>query len=149
MKLKQFSYVSIIALTVAVGSGFLAASLMKSKSVTAQANAKARDCDNHIPVPNLVQGMTYQDARQLIINTGWQAQYNTDPNIAATDSRIAGMISQGWSEVEACSGTGLGLCKFSFRDAFGRYLSVTTADNIVGEGSQEYNSTVFGWSVAE
>ena len=149
MKLKQFSYVSIIALTVTISSGFLVANLMKSKSVTAQANAKVSDCDNHIPVPNLVQGMTYKDARQLIINAGWQAQYNTDPNIAATDSRIAEMISQGWSEVEACSGSGLGLCKFSFRDAFGRYLSVTTANNIVNEESEEFDSTLFGWSVAE
>lgn len=149
MKLKQLSYISIIALALTVGSGFLVANLMKSKSVTAKANPKAKDCENHIPIPNLVQGMTYQDARQLIINAGWQAQYNSDPNIAATDSRIAGMISQGWGEVEACSGTGLGLCKFSFRDAFGRYLSVTTANNIVGEESEEFDSTVFGWSVAE
>jgi hypothetical protein len=51
-------------------------------------------------------------------------------------------IEKGYTEVVDCSGTGLGLCLFKFRNATGQTLSVTTANN-----APEEESLVFGWSL--
>jgi hypothetical protein len=92
-------------------------------------------------VPKLRQGMTYSEARNLLIEEGWQAVFNTsqvnNPNRGAVIDRF---IEKGYTEVVDCSGTGLGLCLFQFQNATGQSLFVTTANNY-----SEEESIVFGW----
>ncbi|MGQ4650333.1 hypothetical protein [Lyngbya aestuarii] len=93
-------------------------------------------------VPKLRQGMTYSEARNLLIEEGWQAVFNNmeqvnNPNRSGVIDRF---IEQGYTEIVDCSGTGLGLCLFQFQNATGQRLLVTTANN-----DSEEESTVFGW----
>jgi hypothetical protein len=75
----------------------------------------------------LKQGMPYGEARQTLIDAGWQA--NTiyimyrrgyvSPNLQA-------MLDLGYHEAADCAGTGQGLCRFEFVTADGRKLVVVT-----------------------
>jgi hypothetical protein len=61
--------------------------------------------------PALQKEMSYETARQLIINAGWQ------PLGTTTDNPQEGTKSwrdRGYSEVSSCSGTGMGFCRFEF-----------------------------------
>jgi hypothetical protein len=92
-------------------------------------------------VPKLRQGMTYSEARNLLIEEGWQAVFNMEqvnnPNRSGVIDRF---IEKGYTEIVDCSGTGLGLCLFQFQNATGQSLLITTANN-----HSEEESTVFGW----
>jgi outer membrane protein assembly factor BamB len=93
------------------------------------------------PIPKLRQGMTYQDARTLLIEEGWQAifnmaQFNNSERGAVIDS----LIEKGYTEVVDCSGTGLGLCLFQVQNATGETLFVSTTNNAPAR-----KSVVFGW----
>jgi hypothetical protein len=93
------------------------------------------------PIPKLRQGMTYQDARTLLIEQGWQAifnmaQFNNSERGAVIDS----LIEKGYTEVVDCSGTGLGLCLFQVQNATGETLFVSTTNNAPAR-----TSVVFGW----
>ncbi len=93
------------------------------------------------PVPKLRQQMSYSEARNLLIQEGWQAVFNaTQVSNADRGAVIDNLIEKGYTEVVDCSGTGLGLCLFQFQNATGQSLLVTTANN---DSSEE--STVFGW----
>ena len=93
-------------------------------------------------VPKLRQGMTYSEARTLLIEEGWQAVFNmgqfNNPNRSGVIDRF---IEKGYTEVVDCSGTGLGLCLFQFQNATGQTLLVTTANNY----SDEEESIIVGW----
>lgn len=110
-------------------------SLLLSTVFSAHLSALAQE------VPKLRQGMAYSDARNLLIEDGWQAVFNPEqvnnPNRSEVIERF---IEKGYTEVVDCSGTGLGLCLFQFQNATGQTLLVTTANN---DSSEE--STVFGW----
>lgn len=111
------------------------ASLLLSTVFSANLSVLAQE------VPKLRQGMAYSDARNLLIEEGWQAVFNLEqvnnPNKSGVIERF---IEEGYTEVVDCSGTGLGLCLFQFQNATGQTLLVTTANN---HSSEE--STVFGW----
>jgi hypothetical protein len=80
--------------------------------------------DRSPQVPNLEVGMSYDRARQLIIEAGWQ------PIATTTDNPQDGTASwreRGYNEVVACSGTGMGFCRFEFGAADNRKLVVVTA----------------------
>jgi hypothetical protein len=85
----------------------------------------------------LRQGMPYAEAREVLLNAGWQAQ--VFPN-QEQDGVMTYLTELGYTEVTACSGTGLGLCAFEFVDADGHKLSVSTANNQRGE-----EPTLFRW----
>lgn len=79
----------------------------------------------------LKQGMSYAQARKALINAGWQA-VELSPNrdrLGAMDY----LIQLGYNEVESCSGTGMGFCRFNFTDANGRQLAVVTVNNQPGQ----------------
>jgi hypothetical protein len=79
----------------------------------------------------LKQGMSYAQARKTLINAGWQA-VALSPNrdrFGAMDD----IIKLGYNEVESCSGTGMGFCRFTFTDANGRKLVVVTINNQRGQ----------------
>ena len=83
-------------------------------------------------VPLLKQKMPYLEARELLINAGWQA---IEIPILQRDKRffyggLKYIVNDlGYNEVTTCSGTGLGLCHFEFAATDGRKLIVTTASN--------------------
>lgn len=80
----------------------------------------------------LRQGMPYAQARKILLEAGWQAV-----ELSQNRERFSPMdyiIDQlGYNEVEDCSGTGMGYCRFSFADANGRKLAVVTVDNQRGQ----------------
>jgi hypothetical protein len=76
-----------------------------------------------LKIPALEKEMSYETARQLILNAGWQ------PLITITDNPHDGTKSwrdRGYNEVEACSGTGMGLCRFQFTGSGDQKLVVVT-----------------------
>ncbi|NJN13484.1 MAG: hypothetical protein HC815_38490 [Richelia sp. RM1_1_1] len=91
-------------------------------------------------IPNLRQNMPYSKARDILINSGWQAVFNLEqinnPNRSAP---VNYFINKGYTEIGDCAGSGLGLCFFEFRNAYGKTLSVTTANN--GENKETVKGT--------
>ncbi|MBD1847496.1 hypothetical protein H6F89_29670 [Cyanobacteria bacterium FACHB-63] len=82
-------------------------------------------------VPLLKQKMPYSEAREILINAGWQA---IEIPILQRGERFFGAMEYiikdlGYNEVADCSGTGLGLCRFEFAAADGQKLIVVTAAN--------------------
>jgi hypothetical protein len=53
------------------------------------------------------------------------------------------ITKKGYTEIMDCAGSGLGLCVFQFKNAYGKTLFVTTANN----GANK--ETVFGWEVEQ
>jgi hypothetical protein len=82
-------------------------------------------------VPKLKQQMPYSEAREILINEGWQALeipvlQRGDPLSGGVEYIVKDL---GYNEVVDCSGTGLGLCRFEFAAADRRKLIVSTANN--------------------
>lgn len=76
-----------------------------------------------LKIPALQKEMSYEAARQLIINAGWQ------PRLTTTDNPQDGTRSwrdRGFNEVSSCSGTGMGFCRFEFTGSGDRKLVVVT-----------------------
>jgi hypothetical protein len=76
-----------------------------------------------LKIPALRKEMSYPQARQLIINAGWQ------PRVTTTDNPQDGTKSwrdRGYNEVVACSGTGMGFCRFEFTGSDNEKLVVVT-----------------------
>jgi hypothetical protein len=80
-------------------------------------------------VTRIRQGMSYQEARKILIQQGWQPNLSTSnreiPNLE--DNRIKSIYDSGYKEIKDCSGTGLGLCGFEFTNSKGELLVVSTA----------------------
>ncbi|MBD1824392.1 hypothetical protein H6F51_18130 [Cyanobacteria bacterium FACHB-DQ100] len=78
-------------------------------------------------VPRLKQGMHYSEAREILINAGWQAiEIPPLQREAGSRSWIEPALDRGYNEVVSCSGTGMGFCRFEFAAADGRKLAVVT-----------------------
>lgn len=78
----------------------------------------------------LYQEMPYSEARKLILDAGWQIDYrNPNENSHLTGSLHRMVNEFNYDEFEDCAGTGLGLCRANFFDAYGRKLGVVTANN--------------------
>ena len=69
-------------------------------------------------IPGLVVGMPYEQARMLILADGWRPADGLEP------ASRNGMDD--YMEVEACSGSGMGLCNMSFVDAEMNRFGLTT-----------------------
>jgi hypothetical protein len=88
----------------------------------------------------LKQGMPYAQARKILIQSGWQA-VAWSPNRARFEIPARGRFGAmdylinnlGYTEVESCSGTGMGFCRFSFTNAKSETLAVVTIDNQPGQ----------------
>ena len=61
------------------------------------------------------------------------------PNLESSTIRYL-FSNRGYQEVVDCSGTGLGLCRFEFRNEKGEMLVVVTANNQPGQ-----EVSVFSW----
>lgn len=94
-------------------------------------------------LPRLQRNMSYAQARTMLIKRGWQPVFNSEQvNNRVPNSTIDSLIKKGYTEIVDCSGTGLGLCLFQFRNAKGQNLFVTTIDNQSGQQSK-----IYGWRI--
>jgi hypothetical protein len=92
-------------------------------------------------LPRLRRNMNYAQARTLLMRRGWQPVVNSEQVNNLNRSIIIDYLikKKGYSEVVDCSGTGLGLCLFQFRNARGQTLFVSTANSQRGQESTIYN----------
>jgi hypothetical protein len=89
----------------------------------------------------LRQQMPYAEAREIILNAGWQAIYIPPLQRGEMSGLEQRMVEEfGYGEVSECQGTGMGLCRFEFAAADGRSLIVLT-------GSNEAEPSLFRWWV--
>lgn len=89
-----------------------------------------------VPI-TLKQKMPYSQARQILIDAGWQAILLSPmrEQYAPLDYIIGEL---GYREVVDCSGTGMGFCRFEFATADGRKLAVVTVNNQRGQEPMLY-----------
>jgi hypothetical protein len=86
-----------------------------------------------LPIPK-VEGSTYHKAHLEIIKSGWQPlQTNSDDNDLHGQAKT--FFDIGYKEVGDCAGTGLGICRFHFKDNCSNIINVITAGEEVPEMS--------------
>lgn len=73
----------------------------------------------------LRKGMTYGEARQVIIEQGWKPNPNVKSNLRSTV--VKAIFNRGYIEIEDCSGTGEAPCRYVFVNQNGDLLYVVTA----------------------
>jgi hypothetical protein len=76
-----------------------------------------------LPIPAFYQGMPYSEAREKMLDLGWQVPI---VNYSCVDKVFKHICNQ-YPEVDDCSGTGMGFCLFNFTDSNGKVLTITTA----------------------
>ncbi|WP_103666363.1 hypothetical protein [Pseudanabaena sp. BC1403] len=73
----------------------------------------------------LRKGMIYGEARQVIIEQGWNPNPNVKSNLRSTV--VKAIFDRGYIEIEDCSGTGEAPCRYVFVNQNGDLLYVVTA----------------------
>jgi hypothetical protein len=73
----------------------------------------------------LQKGMTYEEARQIILAQGWKPNPNLKSNLR--DPAVKAVFDRGYTEIEDCSGTGEAPCRYGFVNQNGELLYVVTA----------------------
>jgi hypothetical protein len=73
----------------------------------------------------LQKGMTYEEARQVILAQGWKPNPNLKSNLR--DPAVKAIFDRGYTEIEDCSGTGEAPCRYGFVNQNGELLYVVTA----------------------
>lgn len=91
----------------------------------------------------LKQGMSYAKARKMLIDSGWQLMVGS-PNRELFGQEEYIFKKLKFYEMETCSGTGMGYCRFLFKDVNKRKLAVVTVNN--EEGSKG-GPIVDNWSI--
>lgn len=87
-----------------------------------QVNKNSAKANESLP---LQKGMSYREARQLLLQQGWQPNLQGDPpNLRSL--AVRGLYDLGYVEIEDCSGTGEGPCRFQFINDNGDLLFVVT-----------------------
>ena len=75
---------------------------------------------------DLRQGMPYSEAREIILDAGWQATVVPLQAREFAGLRESAMVGRGWHELQSCAGSGLAPCRFEFGDIEGQTLVVIT-----------------------
>lgn len=73
----------------------------------------------------LRKGMTYSEARQVILEQGWKPNPNVESNLR--NAVVKAIFDQGYTEIEDCAGTGEAPCRYEFVNQNGELLYVVTA----------------------
>jgi hypothetical protein len=73
----------------------------------------------------LQKGMTYEEARQIILTQGWKPNPNLKANLR--DPVVKAIFDRGYTEIEDCSGTGEAPCRYVFVNQNSELLYVVTA----------------------
>jgi hypothetical protein len=79
----------------------------------------------------LKQGMSYAKARKMLADSGWRFMVGS-PNRELFGQEEYVFKKLKFYEMETCSGTGMGFCRFLFKDVNKRKLVVVTANNEEG-----------------
>ena len=105
-----------------------------------------RYCGGQAPVPR-TEGLDLSKARARLFAQGWRG----DPpqREEGAENFLGGMI-QAFPEVEDCAGTGLGYCRFAYRNEAGHGLVLITAGEYqAAEGDQKgYEPSAVGYDVS-
>jgi hypothetical protein len=85
-----------------------------------------------------IKGLSYDAARKKLLAAGWKPRlqplsYEQSPNIQGGNGSV--FWKRGYTEITDSSGTGKGFCRFQFKDAQGRLLTVVTV------GEEDLNGT--------
>jgi hypothetical protein len=97
----------------------------------------------HAPLPR-IGGLTYDDAREMLIQAGWQPHFNHWSKAYEPEMTYGNGLyfwSKGFHEIQNACGTGLAQCTFGFKDVYGNLLIVVTA----GEADDDLRSTPCVW----
>lgn len=84
----------------------------------------------------LKQGMSYEQARQLLLKSGWQTKTTRWQEKYCEE--FLGKRCK-YPEVQTCSGTGTGPCIFNWLNANGKTLTVYT------NSDRDGNTTIANW----
>lgn len=85
-------------------------------------------------LPRLIQGMPYEQAREMLVNNGWQAAQQNPMYKEELQQRLQQwFLDRGMTEVEHCLPTGLGTCRAIFHDDNGRTLVLFTTSGSYGD----------------
>ncbi|MEG4839629.1 hypothetical protein QUB24_16055 [Microcoleus sp. B9-D4] len=87
----------------------------------------------------LQQGMPYKEARQILIQQGWQPSLQGQPNLR--DRSVKELFDLGYKEIKDCSGTGEGPCRFEFINQQGELLVIVATTR----GSENTKRFVRNW----
>ena len=74
----------------------------------------------------MIMNMPYHEAREIILQNGWKPVQADRSDMDAKYRLPHFYYDAGYTEVMACSGTGMGYCTFKFQNEKGEYLRVTT-----------------------
>ena len=122
---------SVIALTALT-------SLNCSPSVNANVLRQVTNGNNQTKKLLIRKGMTYKQARPLILKAGWKPNLKGKKNL--DDRKVRSIFDSGNREIQDCSGTGRGHCLYTFTNTQGQVLEVSTA--VSGNGD-----TLWGWRI--
>lgn len=75
---------------------------------------------------SVIINMSYHDAREIILHNGWVPVQANRSDMDAEYRLPHFYYDAGYTEVMACSGTGMGYCVFKFQNKKGEYLKVIT-----------------------
>ena len=102
----------------------------------------------HTPIPKIA-GLTYDHARERLVEAGWQPHFNSWSHAAEPDMQCGNGLyfwEKGFHEIINASGTGLGHCTFGFVDLYQNKLIIVTAGEVVEE--ENWSAFVWNWYLA-
>lgn len=73
----------------------------------------------------IAEGMPYSEAREILIQQGWQPNLEGEPADLA-DAAVRRLFELGYEEIKSCSGTGEAPCRYEFVNDRGELLVVVT-----------------------
>ena len=110
-------------------------------SQDASAQSGSKETDRSPQQFGLAENMPYEDARNLLLQQGWEPHTTGDaPNL--NDSTVSELVNLGYPEVKDCAGTGLGPCRFEFMNEAGEVFVVSTIQNGSDSNRERF---VWGW----
>jgi hypothetical protein len=92
----------------------------------------------------LQQGMAYAEAREILIEAGWQAIEISPMQRESQSDTVSYLMELGYNEVVDCAGTGMGFCRLEFATAEGQTLAIVTVNNQRGD-----EPTLYRWMLEE
>lgn len=98
-------------------------------TVSSQESCFLGQLDPELP-SGLYEGMPYSEAREVILDSGWQVQYKHPYQIRELRGLASRMVSEfNYHEFEDCAGTGVGFCRALFFNVYGEKLAIITVNN--------------------
>ena len=93
---------------------------------TPQEKVKDSKENTNNSLKSLRQGMNYSEAREIILNAGWQGNNTRWQDIPQSGEVHDIYYTNGWREIADCAGTGTAPCRFEFKDIYQKTLVVIT-----------------------